>query len=362
MAEDSSQGDKTQEPTEQKIRQAREKGQFAKTKELYGLIVIFVGLGGLLWIGDIIGSRVLIYSQKIFQMTITGLNDPRDAIVNAFAFSVQFTWDILALPLLLLWLAVVVIGFAQNRFILPKEALKFDPNKVNPISGFKEKFLSLAPIVELVKSLLKLFLLGYVVWLGVREHVKEFPSMMYMDVSAIPPYVQEMAIIIFWRCIPIIVFVAILDFAYQYYDNHKKLMMSTQEIKEELKNTEGDPLLRARLRQRQREIAMSQTLANVPEADVVVTNPTHFAVALRYRKEEADAPLVVAKGLDLLALRMKGVADKHDIPIIENPPLARGLYFQTKEGQMIPPDFYAAVAEVLSIIYKRRKLRMRSPF
>ncbi len=354
-------GDKTEEPSEKKLREAREKGQFAKSREFAPLSVLAVGYAGFLTLSPSWSIAHMDFSTTVFRWTIAVSENPQTAMMQMSANAMQHLWDVLGIPMVLLWVLVVALNMAHNRFILPKESLKIDWKKVDPISNSKEKFFSLNPFVELFKSLLKLGLLGYIVWRVVGSQWSTFPTLLWTTPVRAMSLLHDMVWDIFWGCIPMVIVIAILDFGYQWYDNRKKLMMSRQEIKDEMKNTEGNPEVKAQ----QRKLAQSRLAATinqkVPKADVVVVNPTHFSVALRYDRTEADAPVVVAKGVDFLALRIRLLADQHDIPIIENPPLARGLYFQTKEGQQIPPDFYTAVAEVLSVIYRRRDQHTELP-
>jgi len=349
--------EKTEEPTGKKLNDAKKKGQFAKSKDFPQCLVLILGMWGLLTFGDSMGRSTQEYALTMFQFAGERVTDPHKMLTDMFFYSVYFLWQLLALPLAMLWLFTVVLSFAQQRFILPEDSLKFNLEKLNPITGFKEKFLSLQPIVELVKSLLKLGLLGYITFQIILSEWDGLPSMIYAPPKGILIKVQNVVNEIFWSCFPIIVLILILDFAYQWYDNRKQLKMSKQEIKDEHKQQEGDARLKAEQKTKRKEMVISAIIQNLEKADVVVVNPTHFSVALRYRKEEADAPVVVAKGVDFLALRLRTLANQKDIPIIENPPLARGLYFQTTIGQEIPPDFYAAVAEVLALIYRRRQAR-----
>lgn len=356
MSEDD--GDKLHEPSQKKLDDAREKGQFAKSKEFNALVVLFFGYGGMLALGPAKAITTKEYAIQMFQWTMDTNADPVLAMRHAFAMSTEHLWEFLGIPLTFLWIVVVFFSIALNRFVIPKESLKFDLQKINPISNFKEKFLSFQPIVELFKSLLKLFLLGYVVWRIIRLEWPELPALIFADPSSVLHHLRDLVADIFWGCIPLISAIAVMDFGYQWYENRKKMMMTHQELKEEQKNMLGNPEIKQRQKQRSREILMSAIAKNVPKADVVVVNPTHYAVALRYNPEEAQAPFVVAKGVDYLALRIRILADQYDIPIVENPVLARGLYAQTKEGQMIPEDFYATVAQILSMIYARRGLKM----
>ena len=249
---------------------------------------------------------------------------------------------------------VVAGRIDQGRLAIPKEPIKFQFEKLNPVTQFKEKYLSASPFVELGKGLIKLFIIGWLVWLAIRDRLGIFSLVDDADAGETLRTYEEIAYIVLTRAIPIAFFVAVLDYAYQWYKTRQQMMMTREEVKEEQKQSEGDPHMKAARRQRAMQIAMAQTLRKIPEADVVITNPTHYAVALRYRKGEAPAPVVIAKGVDHLAQRIKAEALRLDIPLVENRPLARALHAQCDEGQMIPEDLYGAVAKILAIIWKRR--------
>lgn len=354
-------GDKTEEPSPKKVREAMEKGQFAKSREFAPLSVLAVGYSGFLVLAPSWSIDHQSFSINMFRWTAEVSQNPQSTLYHMSANIMQHLWNVMGIPFVLLWVLVVFLNMAHNRFVIPKEALKFDLKKIDPISNAKEKFFSFNPLVELFKSLLKLGLLGYIVWRIVGSQWTIFPTLLWTTPLRSLQMLHATVWDIFWGCIPMVILIAIFDFGYQWYDNRKKLMMSRQELKDEMKNTDGNPEVKAQQRKRAHEMLSSKVNQQVPQADVVVVNPTHFSVALRYDKSEADAPIVVAKGVDFLALRIRLLADQHDIPIVENPPLARGLYFQTKEGQQIPPDFYAAVAEVLAMIYRRRNQSTQLP-
>lgn len=353
-------GEKIHEPTPHKMAEAEKKGQFAKTKELGALIILFFGYGGLLIFGPTYGNMVSAFTTRSFQWAAFNSDVTSTDMRQILFTALFFIWDVVSVPLIGLWILVVFFSMIQNRFILPEDSLKFNWEKVEPISNFQEKFMSVQPIVELIKSLLKLVLLGFVVWRVVGNQWAFFPALVWSDPSQMLVYLRNTVGVMFWGVMPVIVSIAVLDYAYQWYESHEKLMMTHEEVKEEQKNTEGNPEIKSKQKARQREILLSAIARNVPKADVVIVNPTHYSVALRYNKAEADAPVVVAKGVDYLAFRIRILAEQHNIPIVENPPLARGLYAQTKEGHQIHPDFYASVAQILAVIMNRRKNRYDS--
>ena len=197
--------------------------------------------------------------------------------------------------------------------------------------------------------------LGYLVYLAFYDRIELIPNLIWADPSELPDVFFEFLLIVFWRALIVAVLISIIDYSYQYYKTEESLKMSVQDIKDEQKNIEGDPKFKGYRMKRQREIAMNTIKQAIPKADVVVTNPTHFAVALRYRREEGDAPIVLAKGVDFLAHKIREIANENNVPLVENAPLARGLYYKTREGQMIAPEFFTAVAEILAAIYRRKR-------
>ncbi len=351
MSDDS---EKTEDPTPKKRSDSAKKGQVPKSQEITAFVSILVGFSTLFITAPYM-SRVLVdyffdlYSsipEKDFNMS----NFNSLIVITLLVVTKMIAW-----VMGILMVFGVLIGYVQNRFIIPEESLKFDLNKLNVVEGFKNKFFSLNPVMEMVKGVLKLIFLGYLVYLAFYDRIAVIPNLIWADPSQLPSIFLEFIMIVFWRALIVAVILSIIDYSYQYYKTEESLKMSVQDIKDENKSMEGDPKFKGYRMKRQREIAMNTIKQSVPKADVVVTNPTHFAVALRYRKEEADAPIVLAKGVDFLAHKIRDIAQENDVAIVENAPLARGLYYKTREGQMIAPEFFTAVAEILATIYKRRR-------
>ena len=353
MADDEG-GEKTHEPTAKKQQEFRDKGNIPRSQDLFGVMTLAVGIPYLLVRQDLIGSQIMQFTQRLY-----GTLDQTDINQTQFLFLIQECLEVVVsvtMPLLCaLWLGIVVAGLIQSRFIIPKEPIKINWETLNPIDGIKKKFFSWQPVIELVKGVLKLFLLVWLVWLGVKDEIVGLPSLINASPSEQIIKVTEIAEIIFWRALVLGIFVFLIDYAYNWWDNRQQMMMTHQEVKDEFKDAEGNPQFKSVRIQRQYDLAMGH-IQNVANADVVLTNPTHFAVALRYRRDEAEAPIVIAKGVDFLAFRIRDAARMNNITVIENPPLARGLYFKSTVGQMIPPEFYAAVAEILAAVYRRRFL------
>ncbi len=360
MAEDEGQ-DKTHEPTGKRIQDFRDRGQVPKSQEITTAFGLATGGMAMLIAAPAIGRAI----GNTFVMTwsripVGELTDGE--VLLMFSAAGRQALQALGVPVLTYLFIMLVVGYIQQRGAFPKEPFKGGVDKLNPINGFKEKFLSSRPFVELAKGVGKLLLIGWLVYGATRDRFGLFPALMTQSVGATMVAFREVVILILVRALPVAFFIAVLDYLYEWYRLHEQMKMTREEIKEEQKSTDGDPHMKAARRQRAREIAMAQTLHNVPKADVVITNPTHYAVALRYRKDEAPAPVVVALGVDHLALKIRSEAQRHDIPQVENRALARALYAQTKEGQMIPEDLFGPVAKILAVIWRRRrKLRPGAP-
>ena len=245
----------------------------------------------------------------------------------------------------------VAATFAQTRFLVSTESLKPKFSRISPLQGFKRLF-SLKSLVETLKNLIKIVILMVIIFLSVRDMFLEASHFLYTDVTASTAHLVQVAVTMIIRIIIAFIAVAALDFFYQWWDYEKNMMMTKQEVKDEYKQMEGDPQIKGKIKEIQRRRAQQRMMQQVPQADVVIRNPTHFAVALRYKPEEDDAPIVLAKGQDAVALRIVQIAEEHNIPAIENVALARALYAQTELNQFIPQELYGPVAEVLIYIFK----------
>jgi flagellar biosynthetic protein FlhB len=353
MAEDSDL-EKTEQPSQRRIDQAREKGQVARSRELSTFVVLLAG-GGTLWF---MGAS---FMQHMVKSLRDGLTIGRDVAFNTgliiprlhdLALDALITFA----PLLLaVMIAAVFSPLILNGWLFSLEALQPKFSKLNPISGISRMF-SRTSLVELVKAIGKSILVGgvaaWVIW-----HNKDAVMMLSAQpaVSAIPQMGNLVATCSMMIIGAMLLIVAI-DVPFQLWDHNKKLMMTKEEVRQESKETEGDPMVKGRIRQLQREAARRRMMSEIPTADVVVTNPTHYAVALKYNdKKGSGAPVVVAKGSHLLALRIREIAEENHVPILEAPPLARALHKHTDLGESIPEALYTAVAEVLAYVYQLRR-------
>ncbi|MDD5299493.1 MAG: flagellar biosynthesis protein FlhB [Gallionella sp.] len=353
MAEDSDL-EKTEQPSQRRIDQAREKGQVARSRELSTFFVLLVG-GGVLWF---MGTS---FTQHMVKSLRDGLTIDRDAAFNSglmiprlydFAMDALITFS----PLLFaVMLAALLSPLLLNGWLFSMEALQPQLSKMNPISGIARMF-SRTSLVELAKAIGKSILVGgiaaWVIWhnkdavmaLGTQSAAAAIPQMGHLIGACSMMIIGAMLLIV------------AIDVPFQLWDHNKKLMMTKEEVRQESKETEGDPMVKGRIRQLQREAARRRMMSAIPTADVVVTNPTHYAVALKYNdKNGTGAPVVVAKGSHLLALRIREIAEENHVPILEAPPLARALHKHTELGESIPEALYTAVAEVLAYVYQLRR-------
>jgi flagellar biosynthetic protein FlhB len=257
-------------------------------------------------------------------------------------------------PLVAAMVIGVLLSYMQVGVLFTIETIKPKLNKLNPLKGFKNMF-STRSLVELLKSLFKAVLILYVSWSYLTSRLDEILITMELETVQIVSIMVELVFGVIIRSALILFVIAIFDFAFKKWKNKKDIMMTKQEIKDEYKQSEGDPQLKAKIKEKQRAFAMSRMMQEVPKADVVITNPTHYAVAIKYDSNLADAPLVVAKGKDLVAQNIKRIASENNVPQVENKPLAQGLYKAVDIGDFIPPDFYEAVAEVLAYVYNLKR-------
>ncbi len=350
MAENEDGQEKSEEPTSKKQSEARKKGQIPRSKELTTLLMLIMAIIGLMiFAQDMIGV-ITDTMRTNFTVDRTTLFDPNQLILH---FKGELTAMIKAtLPFFALLIITGILSSALlGGFNFSSEALVPKLSKMNPIKGIKKIF-GTQGLIELVKSIFKIMLLGTIavhfIWQAKNElyglSSESFPG----------AFVHAMELIA-WQFLLVslgMIIVAAIDVPYQLWTNKKQLKMTKQEVKDESKNTEGNPEVKGRIRQLQREMAMQRMMGDVPKADVIITNPTHYAVALQYDPEGSGAPVMLAKGVDLVALQIRNVAKAHDVPILEAPPLSRAIYHSVEIGQEIPAGLYVAVAQILAYIFQ----------
>ena len=347
MADDQ---EKTEEPTSKKIEDAKKEGNIPKSTEVPGASILFFSSIYLLFFaGSAFDS---IRKMMLYILSFIG-KDLDDTVFYSITYNAITTLLYALAPLFILVIFfAIVFNVVQFGFLSVPLALKFE--KINPISGFKNIF-SMKKAIEALKLTAKLIIIFVVMVIILIFIWDDIIAMMDMSINASIALIIKLTTYFIATILLIIIIFAIIDYFFTRHYYFKQLKMSKQEIKDEHKNMEGDPLVKGRIRQIQMKMSRQQMLSNVSEADVVITNPNHYAVALKYKKEQNNAPLLVAKGIDFLALKIKDIARENKIHIIENPAMARALYDQIDVDKEIPAEFYEAVAEIFTYIYELNK-------
>ncbi|OFZ14011.1 MAG: flagellar biosynthesis protein FlhB [Bdellovibrionales bacterium RBG_16_40_8] len=353
MAEEND-SERTEAPTQQRREDFRKRGQVAQSRELSSVFVVFTTLL-LLWaLGRFfLGQLFEMFSRSFSDFII--LSGRQEGWFSAIKFATIKSALIVGPLALMLWLVNVFSSIVQIGLLNNEEALQFNLTKIDPVSGFKRLF-SFRAIVEGAKALVKMFLVGVIVFAIISRELKVMPHLVNYDVGTLIVYASGLLLKLFGWVGLFMLALAGMDYFFQRWELEKKMRMTKQEVKEEIKSREGDPLIRARVRKLQRELASRRMIDDVKKADVIITNPTHIAVALQYSKKMV-APKVIAKGAGDIAERIKKQAREFNVPIVENKPLARTIYKTLKIGQMIPRELYTAVAEVLSYIFRLKNKR-----
>ncbi|WKE66517.1 flagellar biosynthesis protein FlhB [Gallaecimonas kandeliae] len=347
MSEHSSQ-DKTEQPSAQRLDKARKEGQIARSKELQSAALVLLGGAMLLSMAESFGGFAKALMQLQFQLDRTATTEPGQMLAHLQAAGSLALSAFLPL-LVMLWLASFISGLVPGGWLLAWKGLAPKFSRMNPLSGLGRMFSSQS-LVELVKSLAKVFLLlgmlGALLWV----HWRELLALNRLPLAlGLVGGLHLVALLLIWLGLALGL-VALLDVPFQRWSLLKKLRMTKQEVKEEHKQNEGSPQVKGRIRQLQMQLSRQRIDARVPEADVILTNPTHYAVAIKYDPGQAQAPFVIAKGCDELALRIREVADKHNKTVLELPPLTRAIYHSTRVDQEVPAGLYNAVAQVLMYV------------
>ena len=350
---------RTEKATPKKRRDERKKGNSFQSKDVISIVVLLLGFYAIRRMGGFIAKQT---EQQFVSLMSRAIRNPGLSIplcVEIFGDMVK-AYMLSAMPIVLACMtAGVLVTGIQTRFLVSGELIKFKGNRISLIAGIK-RMVSLRSTVQLLKSMLEIAVIIWVITTGVRDMLPVVPDILNVDIGTSLAFMMNRTTAMVYKICLFFVAVAVMDFGYQRYEYEQKLMMTKQEIKDEYKQMEGDPLIRSRIRERQRKLSLNRMLQQVPEADVVVRNPTHYADALKYRAEEDAAPLVVAKGQDSLARRILDVAEKNGVLIAENKPLAQSLYRNVDVNEYIPEDFFRPVAEILAWVYRQRKERRRA--
>ncbi|MBU0988215.1 MAG: flagellar biosynthesis protein FlhB [Proteobacteria bacterium] len=352
MSEDNLQ-DKTEKPTPKRRKEHREKGEVAKSKELASVAVILSGLITLTLFGSITYTHIQMIMKTTFTLPL--LNDFNISELMIFLQNMTLRFIGAILPLLVaVFITAILSNIIQVGFVLSGELITPKLSKIDPIKGLGRLF-SKQSFMELFKSCLKLAIVGGIAYHAIQGEMDKLPLLGNMEIQSIFTYILTTFFKISIRCILAMIFLVVIDYAFQRWEFEQRIKMSKQEIKDEYKKTEGDPLIKARIKSVQMEMARKRMMQAVPHADVVITNPTHFAVAIKYDAATMKAPKVIAKGAQKIAQKIRELAEKHEIPVMENKQLAQSLYKFVEINQEIPPDLYQAVAEVLAYIYKLKR-------
>jgi flagellar biosynthetic protein FlhB len=346
---------KTEKATSKKRGDERKKGNVFKSRDVVSVVSLLMGF---LMI-SLFGGHIYNQLRELYLYIMEYAGSAEElTIVQAGVIARQMakTAVISVAPVLAVMFLIAVLANAlQTKFLLAWELLKPKFSRMNPISGLKRLFFSLNSIIELLKSIVKIAVVFGLVYGTIMDLLSVAPDLLNANLDdGLAFMVDEIMSMVYIVCL-IFTAVAVLDFLYQRYDYEKKLRMSKQEVKDEYKQTEGDPMIKGKRREKQREISMSRMMQQIPQADVVVRNPTHFAVALKYDINNDPAPVVLAKGQDYVALRIISIAEEHEVLMTENPSLARSLYGAVDVGGYIPAELYNAVAEVMAWVYEQQK-------
>lgn len=348
-------GEKTEPASEKKLSDARKEGQVAKSREIanaLGILALFLVLK--FWIGTM-GNQFLGVFENVYTDIPSAVIQwngflPKKDLMTLMRDMTMDIVVIVAPTILVAFVVAFLSDVVQVKWMVTGKPLMPKFSKISPISGFKRLF-SLNAVVELIKSIAKVFIIGYVTYNYLKDKAGTLFILYDMPLMQAIALAGEMVTELGIQIAVIYMILAFADYVYQKVKFSRDMRMTKQELKEEYKQQEGDPQVKGRIRQKMREVSQRRMMQNLPQADVVITNPTHYAVAIKYDPEEADAPIVIAKGENYLAQKIKAVAKEHQIEIVENKPLARMLYANVEVGGMVPPELYQAVAEVLAFVY-----------
>jgi len=349
MADDQ---EKTEEPTPKKIEDARKEGNVPKSQDASGVVTLFIAILSMLMLFPFMAKHMILLFKYYF--SLVGMHLDRSSMVDIAIVTIK-EFLLIVMPLATaVAVAGVIAAVAQFGFLFTTKAITPDLKKVDPIKGMKNLF-SMKKLIEGIKITFKSFTTLGVGFLFFFYFITELPTVALFSMGEQMSWLKDKVIVIALVMLFIIFIFAIIDLIIvrkQYFDG---LKMSKQEIKDEMKNMEGDPLIKSKIRQIQMEASRKRMMAEVPQADVVITNPTHYAVAIKYEQEKSYAPVVVAKGVDNIAIQIKKIARENDVHIVQNPPLARSLYAEVDLDKPIPEELFGAVAEVLAYVYKMNK-------
>lgn len=350
MADEQGYQEKTEQATPRRRQKAREEGRVAKSMELNSALIIVLGCTAIFLLGPTLSTQLrLLMSTTMANAPGIAAQDP--TFTKSWTDSMYTFFSVVGPVFVVMMVIGLGSNIAQVGFHISNKALEPKFDKLNVVNGLKRLF-AVRSLVTLVRDSVKLLIVGVIGYYAIKAEFDEFFLLPDMTVAQIATTMGTMALVIALKIGAAMLVLAALDYSYQRYEFEKSIKMSKQDIRDEMKDTEGSPQVKARVRQIQREMARNRMMSEVPTADVVITNPTHIAVALKYDVEIGGAPIVVAKGERLIAQKIKEIAYAHDIPVIEDKPLARALFKLCDLGQAIPANLYRAVAEVLAYVYR----------
>lgn len=342
--------EKTEKATPKKQQEARKKGQVPRSADLPGAILLLFVFMGFSMFGGYFKERIIQLFGNVFEnwllLEVSGGN------VRALFLDIAYEILMILWPIFAIAIVVSIVGnIIQFGFLMTGEPFKMKLNKLNPINGFKQIF-SMKSVVQFLKSILKVTIVGIFVYMMLKKEWSSIIMLNHLPIEGMIGYVGGVTLQLGLQIGAVLIVLSFADYIYQRYEHNKSLRMSKQDIKDEFKKTEGDPIIKGRIREKQRRMALMRMMQEVPKADVVITNPTHFAIALKYDASKMEAPTIIAKGMDHVALRIKEIAKENGVMTMENRPLARALYERAEIGDTIPADLFQAVAEILAQVYK----------
>jgi flagellar biosynthetic protein FlhB len=352
MAEESDL-EKTEPASPRRLEKAREEGQVARSRELVTFVMLSTGVGGVWTLGEMMGGHFDSALRNGLQFERASAFDPSH-MMNQAGSAVLHAMQALMPVLMLMLVAALVAPMLLGGWLLSAQSLAPNFSKLNPIAGIGRMF-SVESLAELVKTIIKSLLVGGVAWWVIMDDLSAIMSLLSEPSRSALPHTLHLVAGSCALIIGSLLLVAGIDVPYQLWSHAHKLRMSREDLRQEHKESDGDPQVKAQIRRQQQQMAKRRMMAEVPKADIIVTNPTHFAVALKYTDKDMRAPRVIAKGTDLVALRIREMAAEHKIPVLEAPPLTRALYRHTRLGDEIPAALYSAVAEVLAWAYQLQR-------
>ncbi|PKM79327.1 MAG: flagellar biosynthesis protein FlhB [Firmicutes bacterium HGW-Firmicutes-13] len=345
--------DKTEEATPRRKEEARKKGQVTRSNELNAAVNLMSLLILFMFCSDFIFERSFLMVRNFYADFLT--MPVKEGQITGLLLRFMGEFFIIMAPIFgTALVAGLAVNYFQVGFIASSDTLQMKFERLNPLEGFK-RIMSRKALVELLKGIFKICVIGYLTYSFILGEIENLLEILYLGVDGSFAVISSLIISLGMRVGLVFICLAVLDYIYQRYEFQKSLKMSKQEVKEEYRQMEGDPQLKAKIKEKQRQVIMNRMMQEVPRSTVVITNPTELAVALKYNQDEHQAPVVAAKGAGFIAQKIKETAGKNNVPIIENKPVARMLYSQAEIGEEIPVELYQAVAEILAVVLKLKK-------